>query len=242
MGENEYYSYNDRIYVDPNISKNQQLAFVNQLRDTMGKNTAQINSQTQALGTNVPSSLGGLTGSNSYFTQRYQTTPVQAQTATLKATAQAKALNDLMTNYQNQAANRYQQAYRNAYAKASVATTADETTENPLQITTNGGGIDDTTMTVSTTDWQNQIGKLNSEPNGQLYYLQYQPQYKDPVKVYVNNLTSGDDLLGRVRQLGTGTNGQVKNISGTNYIYLDTGQLAPSWYRMEPSLSTSLGD
>lgn len=124
MDPSEYYTYEDRAYIEPTLSRDEQLGFVNTLRDTIDKNTAQINTQTQKLGTDITPNYGGLTGSNSYFKQRYQTTPVQAQMATLKATAQAKALNDLMSNYQNQAANKYQQAYRSAAAKAAAAKTA----------------------------------------------------------------------------------------------------------------------
>ena len=119
MDPSEYYDFEDRRYVNPTLSRDEQLGFVNTLRDTVGRNTAQINAQTQALGSNLPSIQGGLTGTNSYFKQRYQTIPLETQVNTLKATAQAKALNDLFTNYQNQAANRYQQAYRKASARAS---------------------------------------------------------------------------------------------------------------------------
>lgn len=121
MDPSEYFEYENRAYLSPTISRDEQLGFVNTLRDTVERNTDQINTQTQNLGTNITSNLGGLTGSNSYFKQRYQTAPLEAQMNTLKATAQAKALNDLMSNYQNQAANRYSQAYRSAKAKAAAA-------------------------------------------------------------------------------------------------------------------------
>ena len=124
MDPSEYYTYEDRAYIEPTLSRDEQLGFVSTLRDTIDKNTARINTQTQKLGTNITPNYGGLTGSNSYFKQRYQTTPVEAQMNTLKATAQAKALNDLLTNYQNQAANKYQQAYRSAAAKAAAAAAA----------------------------------------------------------------------------------------------------------------------
>lgn len=114
MNDSEFYDFEDRRYINPTLSRDEQLEFVNTLRDTVDRNTAQVNTQTQKLGTDISPNLGGLSGSNNYFKQRYQTTPVQSQVATLKATAQAKALNDLMTNYQSQAANRYQQAYRTA--------------------------------------------------------------------------------------------------------------------------------
>lgn len=118
---------NERAYVNPTLSRDEQLGFVDQLRDTMARNTAQVNAQTQALGTNVPSSLGGLTGSNSYFAQRYQTMPLEAKANELKATAQAKALNDLMTNYEKQYANRANQAYRTAKRRSITSNSGDNT-------------------------------------------------------------------------------------------------------------------
>ena len=143
MDPSEYFDFEDRRYVNPTLSRDEQLGFVNTLRDTVGRNTDQINAQTQALGSNLPSTQGGLTGANSYFSQRYQTTPVEAQVNSLRATAQAKALNDLMTNYQNQAQNRYNQAYRN-YQRRQNTPTTDPTsqtdtpyTKDPLE---NGNG------------------------------------------------------------------------------------------------------
>lgn len=118
MNDNEYYDFEGRRYVSPTLSRDEQLQFADALRGTMNRNTAQINTQTKNLGTDVPSNLGGLTGSNSYFSQRYQTTPVESQVNTLKAVSQAKAMNDLMTNYQNQYKNRVQQAYRSAARRA----------------------------------------------------------------------------------------------------------------------------
>lgn len=128
MDPNEYYEFEDRAYVSPTVSRDEQLGFVNTLRDTVDANTAQINAQTQHLGTDITPNYGGLTGSDGYFAQRYQTTPVEAQVNTLKATAQAKALNDLMTNYESQAKNRYNQAYRRYQRRAHTPTT---TTTDP---------------------------------------------------------------------------------------------------------------
>lgn len=119
MDPNEYYDFEDRRYINPTVSQDEQMGFVNTLRDTVGRNTAQINAQTQALGSNLPSTQGGLVGTNSYFAHRYKTMPTEVQMNTLRATAQAKALNDLMSNYQNQMANRYNQAYRAASKRSN---------------------------------------------------------------------------------------------------------------------------
>ena len=112
--EEIYIGENGRAYVSPTVSRDEQFEFIDTLRDQIGQNNTLISTQTEQLGTDVQPSLGGLTGSEGYFQQRYQTTPVETQVNTLKATAQAKALNDLMSNYAAQAKNRYQQAYRKA--------------------------------------------------------------------------------------------------------------------------------
>lgn len=233
MDTNEYYIGEDnRAYVSPTVSRDEQLDFAQNLRDTMGQNTARINAQTQALGTDVPSSLGGLTGSGSYFAQRYQTTPIESQVNTLKATAQAKALNDLMTNYEKQYANKAQQAYRNASRRASTTTTGggDGASEDGLTFNVNNQGKTTSTK-VSTTDWSGTLGKINTTPEGQLYYLDATPT-KEKTPTYIYDLTDIDNLTAVGARLGSGYNGQRKWVNGVEYIYLDTGQLQPSWFRV----------
>lgn len=236
--EKDYYLWeNDRAYVNPTASSGEQMDFISTLRDSVGRDNVQIASQTEALRTDVPSSLGGLTGSEGYFAQRYQTAPIEAQVNTLKATAQAKALNDLLTNYKNQAANRYNQAYRNYQKRnSSVGGVSDENANasNGLTLNVNGGSESEKTK-VSTTDWRAQLDSLNSEPNGQLYFYTYKVPYKDPVKIYVNNLQRTDDLNLVLKDLGQGHNGQIKSLNGVRYIYVDDGKFAPSWYRVGAS-------
>lgn len=118
MNASEVYDFEGRTYLQPTLSSGEQEAFIGALRDTVNRNTAQINRQTRNLGTQIPSIQGGLTGSEGYFAQRYQTIPVETQTKTLKATAQAKALNDILSNYQAQYKNRLQQAARSAARRA----------------------------------------------------------------------------------------------------------------------------
>ena len=132
MNPEEFYTYEDRAYVSPTISRDEQLGFVDTLRDVVNQGNEQITTQTKQLGTNVQPSRGGLTGSEGYFQQRYQTTPIEYQANTLKATAQAKALNDLMSNYAAQAKNRYQQAYRKAAKKGSGDPTSNPDDNDPF--------------------------------------------------------------------------------------------------------------
>lgn len=167
MDPSEYYDFEDRTYINPMLSRDEQLGFVDALRDTVGRNTAQINTQTRALGSNLPSTQGGLTGSNSYFAQRYQTAPVETQVNNLRATAQAKALNDLMTNYQNQAQNRYDQAYR-SYTKRNSGGGNNGNNGNPVNPTDDvEGGV--TKNVLSPTNYFGVENAIRSETDE--YYI-----------------------------------------------------------------------
>ena len=112
MDTSEFYGFEDRSYINPTLSSGEQEAFISNLRDVQGQNNAQIAQQTYNLGTQVPSNLGGLGGGEAYFNARYQTPQVDEMVATLKAAADAQELNDIMTNYQAQLKNRYNQAQR----------------------------------------------------------------------------------------------------------------------------------
>ena len=108
----ESYEFEDRRYLSPTLSSGEQEAFIDNLRNIQSQNNAQIAQQTQNLGTNVPSNLGGLGGGEAYFNSRYQTPQVNEQVTALKSAAQAQALNDVMKDYQAQLQNRYKQKYR----------------------------------------------------------------------------------------------------------------------------------
>lgn len=113
------YEFEGQYYQSPTSSRDETLGFVESLRNMVGSDTADIARQTTNLGTDIPSNLGGLGGSGTYFAQRYQTTPVEAQINTLRATAQADALNKLMKNELAQSKKRYQDAYNTAQRRAS---------------------------------------------------------------------------------------------------------------------------
>ena len=110
---NEYVEFEDRVYNNPQVGVDETNTFIDQLRATQGQQNQQILSDTQALGTDVPSNLGGLTGGESYFTSRYQTAPTVSAAQNLRTAAQAAALNDVLANEQAIWKKRYQDAYRN---------------------------------------------------------------------------------------------------------------------------------
>lgn len=118
MDSSEYYTYEDRAYIQPTLSSGEQEAFISNLRDIQSQNNQQIAQQTYNLGTRVPSNLGGLGGGEAYFNARYQTPQVNEMVSGLKAAADAQALNDVMSNYQAQLKQKYNNAYRNAQRRA----------------------------------------------------------------------------------------------------------------------------
>ncbi len=115
------YIDNDRRYINPQVSLNEQTAFIDNLRNTQGQNTAQIRQDTYNLGTAVPSNLGGLAGGSNYFKSRYQTPQTNSMVADLRAAAQSQALSTLLSNEIGKAQKRYQDAYRAAQKRANNA-------------------------------------------------------------------------------------------------------------------------
>ncbi len=113
------YTENDRRYINPQVSLDEQNAFIDNLRNMQKTNTAQITQDTRNLGTQVPSNLGGLTGGTSYFTSRYQTPQMNSMVSDLRSTAQANALTTLMSNEVAKAQKRYNDAYRAAKKRAA---------------------------------------------------------------------------------------------------------------------------
>lgn len=115
MDINDTYQFEDRVYVSPTPAQNEAEQFITTLRETQQGNNAQIEQDTQMLGTDVSSSQGGLisgaSNPSSYFASRYQTPQVNQQVANLRAATQAAALNQLLKNDAAQWQKRYKDAY-----------------------------------------------------------------------------------------------------------------------------------
>lgn len=146
LPDNEFYTFEDRNYINPQVSLNEQNAFVDNLRNVQKTNNDQINMQTYNLGTAVPSSVGGLTGANSYFSSRYQTPQMNSLAANLRATAQAKALNDVLANEQAKMQKRYNDAYHASQVRSSNQQQKKggleyENNEKPKTTEDNGGWV-----------------------------------------------------------------------------------------------------
>lgn len=119
MNENETIEFEGRQYVNPDISRDEQMAFIDTMRDIQAQNNAQIATETHNLGTDVEPIRGGLSGSEEYWKSKYQTPQTDALVSNMKAVAQQAALNTALSNYQNMLQNRYNQAYRNYQKRAS---------------------------------------------------------------------------------------------------------------------------
>lgn len=134
---NEFVEIEGRQYLNPQTGLDESNAFIENLRATQAQQNQQIASDTYNLGTDIQSVQGGL-GTNTpanmgYFTSRYQTPQTNSAVASLRAAAQASALNEVLSNEQAIWKKRYNDAYRNyqkrqnAKANSPVPTTP----ENP---------------------------------------------------------------------------------------------------------------
>lgn len=158
---NEYKEVEGRYYVNPQISLDESNTFIDNLRTSQGQQNQEIFTDTQRLGTDVPSDLGGLTGAGSYFTSRYQTPQTASNIANLRATAQASALNQVLANEEAMWKKRYNDAYR-AYQKR-----------------TSGGGGDEDKGDVDEEETTTEIGSVTTEGIAKSMYDKKFLEYKN---------------------------------------------------------------
>lgn len=128
---NEYTVIDNAAYANPQVALDESNKFIDNYRAIQAADTAQIASDTQNLSTDVPSSQGGLGGATSYFTSRYQTPQTVSAIADLRATAQSKALSDIMSNEQAHWKQKYSDAYRAAQKRAVSTNTNNTNDSNP---------------------------------------------------------------------------------------------------------------
>lgn len=217
------YVENDRRYVKPEISLNEQNAFIDNLRDTQAQGAAEIRQDTYNLGTAVPSSLGGLGGGSSYFTSRYQTPQMNSLVSGLRATAQSKALSDAMQNEIGKMKKLYNDAYRAAKKREAANAGSggnNGSTGNGVNVNTNVG---DKTLDISE-DPHKDLGFSVNEETGETVY------HDGEGNTYtLGNLTPGDNLSIAPRFPTNATDGQIVTINGQRFIYNGT---YGTWYRI----------
>lgn len=166
LPENETVTFEDRVFVNPETSMNEQLSFVDNLRAVQQANNQEINADLENLGTYPASqsNLGGLLGGSGYFTSRYQTPQTVALVSDLSATARAAALNQALQNEQAKWRQRYSRARSANYRRNAAGGGSG-----------GGGGSDDQKKNSSSwsgeyediyTDGTGYVPKLNSMGRG----------------------------------------------------------------------------
>ena len=122
MNENELTTVNDRVYVNPQVSIDESNDFINNFRNIQSTNNAEVESQTHALGSDLPTFQGGLSGAGNSFISQYQTPTVNKAISDLKATVQSDALSLVLKNKLAQKQKEYNDAYKEAYKRATATT------------------------------------------------------------------------------------------------------------------------
>ena len=157
----------EQRYINPQVALDESDAFIQNLRDVQQSHNAEIAQDTYNLGTAVPSNIGGLGGSGSYFNARYQTPQTNTLIADLKATAQAQALSDAMNNAVSQAKQRYNKAYK-AYSKRNRGGGGGRTTNSTAPETPTTGGVETEDTTKGNSFWS-----FNRAGDDTVYYGLY---------------------------------------------------------------------
>lgn len=223
----EYVTFEDRAYLNPNLAVTETNQFIDNLRNTQQANNAQINQQTQRLGTDVPSDMGGLTGAQSYWTSRYQTPQTNSAVADLRATAQATALNEALANEKAKWQKRYNDAY-NAYQKRSWDNQNSNgggsggSSKLPVDVNNDPGNgtTNENTNTgpgkyVPVTDF---VGDYLSEDGSQWWML--------------SSLMRADEINLNDRAIQNVKNGDTIVRNGITYMYLENDQFPNGrWFR-----------
>lgn len=216
----------DRRYINPQVSLDEQNAFINNLRSTQQARNGEIATDTYNLGTAVPSNLGGLGGSGSYFNARYQTPQTNNVVSELRATAQAQALSDAMNNELAKAQQRYNNAYKAAQKRLGNTTTGptngptNSPPNNGLNINTNSDLLDTIYVNPNTNTGP---GKLDFV-NGNTIYTD-----NDGSTYTLRNLNAGERSSWNAPS--NVSSGSIVEKNGIKYLYLDNAQSGGAkWY------------
>lgn len=115
----DFFEFEDRNYVPTTTSRDSQLDFIDTLRETMGQKQNEVNASTYALGSQLPSRFGGLSGGEQTFEARYRTPQLEQTAANLRTAAQQTALNQALSNLQSAWKKRYNDAVLNYQRRAA---------------------------------------------------------------------------------------------------------------------------
>lgn len=118
---NEFSSEVDgRRYLKPELATQENDAFIQNLRSVQAQQNAEIQKQTENLGSYPASqsNLGGLGGAEPTWIDKYQTAPTNNLVADLRATAQAQALTQVLQNEVDYLQNKYKRLYQSKVRSA----------------------------------------------------------------------------------------------------------------------------
>lgn len=190
MNTDEYTEFQNRYYVNPEVSMDEQNQFIDKFRDLQNADQVQINRDTYNLGTPTSSNKGGLVGAEGMWDVQYRRPAVNQAIENLRQVNMQQALNMSMANQQNVMANRVQQAQRNynraqaeAYKNDRLASRTNNTPSD-----TPGLGIDTNTGQTDPTD-------LAARPNAekqQQYDEANGDQFNETMQNVTDAIQSGD--------------------------------------------------
>ena len=233
LPSNENTVVENRRYLNPNLVVDETNTFIDNLRNTQQGNMEQISTQTERLGTDIPSVQGGLTGSGSYWSSRYVTPQTASVVSNLRSAAQASALNQALANEEAMWKKRYQDAY-NSYQKRAWSNSKSGSSDyssllKKLGIDVNEGESGDGTVSendntgrgkyVPVTDF---VGDYLSEDGNQWWML--------------GSLMKTDELNLTDRGMKNLKSGETMTKNGVTYMYLENDQFPNGrWFRANPS-------
>lgn len=234
MNDKDILEFEDRAYVSPTISRDEQLDFVENYRNVLNNNVQRVNTQTHNLGTDVPSNLGGLSGAEATFENRYVTPVANATVAELRAKAQETALTQSLNNLKEQMNKRYKDAYRNA-----------RISEYNKNNSGNGGGGDDESaidFEEEGSDGTTGENKVELNPNtgeGEVEMTsEGHAKYTKNGQVYnIHDVGTGGEreniFKDQINPFKKYNDGDTVTASGVTYIYINNNQYPGKWFVVE---------
>lgn len=225
------YEFEGRRYLNPQVSLDEQNAFIDTLRELQAQDNAQIARQTYNLGTQVPSNLGGLAGGDSYFKSRYQTPQTNKTIADLRSAAQAQALSTILNNEVAKAEKRYKDAYR----AANIRGTNKDNTNDDLLSNLSKLKIETETTSPESID----ISKDVVDDN-EVWYDEDTGTYRwrsgDSNRALEDlNLSETITIPWMTMPSSVGIepkNGEIRSYNGRDYIFINNAQYPGVWLRL----------
>lgn len=188
--DNETITLEDRLYVNPEVSRAEQDAFLDKFRNIQAQNQAQINRDTYNLGTPVSSNLGGLTGADGRWNTQYQRPQVNAAIENLRQVNLQQAVNTAMQNQQNAIGERLNQAKRAYYRAQQEASARDRVNANkPSNQPDANSGLPINTNTGNNVS---DLAVRENEASRQEYENTNQEQFNETMQDVINEIQSGN--------------------------------------------------